>query len=159
MLQHYKNDPTEEILAQKFGLCPNITNKSRWILEGKISATPFQSIHIKIFPCTLPNPANCATGSELKNTFSLETSNIQKSYDPSDKKNPVKYLPTFDDSVGMDPKLHKIKNVYYRVNEIWDDDQDYFEEKLNTKYIDAPIAPKLDVMTRTADTQVHCTML
>lgn len=96
-LKHYKDNPQELKIATDFGLCPNADGETGWKVKGKLTRAPMQSVQISVMPCTL-DVSQCATLSELKQ-FQLQTSNVHKTYDASDKFNPVRYIPAFDEGI------------------------------------------------------------
>ena len=78
----------------------------------------------------------------------LLPTNILKSYDPSNKFDPVKSIPNYFDSITLDPGLTKKRDIYLRVNEIWDDDRDFFDQTLRTKFVDFGVSSGSDVSLR-----------
>lgn len=63
---------------------------------------------------------------------------VHKTYDPSDKMDPVRFIPAFDDGITLDIGSKKRKDVQYRLNEIWDDDMDFYNPQLRVQYVDSP---------------------
>lgn len=135
-IRHYDKDPEEKLLANTFGLCPNINNETDWTLKGKLAQPPIHAISLSIYPCSLPNPGDCATAAEL-NRLVLQITRIQKDYDPTDKKDPVRYIPTFDEGIHLNTEVTKFKQIQFKENEIWDDTLDFFEPTLRAKFINS----------------------
>lgn len=45
------------------------------------------------------------------------------------------------------------------MNEIWDDDRDFFDDKLRAKYVDIQNSQNFDSSQRVSTNLIHCTML
>ena len=67
----------------------------------------------------------------------------------------MKYIPSFDEGYQVDPGFTKFKRADFRINEIWDDTQDFFDAKLKTSYVD--IGRNIDDSYGRDLSQIHCT--
>lgn len=143
----------EEILNQNFGMCPNLTNLTNYSVEGKLNEVPWVYPMIAILPCTLPDPAQCASLEEI-NRLETKYTTLDKAIDPSNKKNPLSYFPNFDGSLSFSTLQSKVVTQKLKLNEIYDDDQDFFEERLILKYADVD-SLEIDTTLRNS-TQNHC---
>ena len=54
--------------------------------------------------------------------------------------------------------MTKVKDVVYRLNEIWDDDTDFKDPVLRTTFVDIPGNSQTDNILRDPS-MIHCTML
>lgn len=124
-------------------------------MKGKYNDLPVRLIRINVFPCSL-DATECADAQTLSQFLLLPT-NIQKSYDPSDKYDPVKSIPYYSEGITLDPTLLKTKEFTLRTNEIWDDDQDFFDEKLRATFVDV-LQSNLDITQRVPANKIHCTV-
>lgn len=95
----------------------------------------FKGVSILVYPCSLPNPGDCATPAELK-SLHLYVSRLRKTYDASNKDDPVKQIPTFIEGITVDPGFNKRYSIFLRTNEIWDDTLDFFSATKKASYID-----------------------
>ena len=59
----------------------------------------------------------------------------------------------------LDPAQKKTKEFTLRMNEIWDDDRDFFDDKLRAKYVDIQNSQNFDSSQRVSTNLIHCTML
>lgn len=146
LLRYFVNDPHEEALALDYGICPDLTEDSNWSVDGKLTQSPSIQAQILIFPCSLPNPGDCATPAELVE-LKLEIGMLNKGYDPHNKDNPVQNLPSFDDSIHLDPNLLKRKKFQMRKNEIWDDEEQFGDKTFKDSYLDV-YKESMDFQTR-----------
>ena len=123
-------------LLQLFGLCPELSGGlDKYFVDSKIQDPPSYNIHIYVFPCSLPNSADCASAAEFNGT-QLYTTNTRKGFDASNYTNPLYTIVEFDGLEQIDPQNSKI--IYHKVrdNEVWDDTRDFFEKRLRAKSAD-----------------------
>ena len=59
--------------------------------------------------------------------------------------------------MALDPTMTKSNEFTLRMNEIWDDERDFFDEKLRASYADI-LSTSLDVRERLPRDNMHCTM-
>ena len=123
-------------LAMTFGFCPELDGISeRYFIESKFQDPPLYELFVYIYPCSLPNQADCATPEQVSRSRMYYT-NVRKLVDPDNFTSPVSIIPEFDGIIQIDPRSTKYLYHSVKYNEIWDDNMDFFDAKLRTKYAD-----------------------
>ena len=113
-------------LINQFGLCPELDGaQNHYFVNSKVTDPPSHQLRIFVFPCSLPNPDDCAPLSEFKGLELLQ-SNTKKAFDASNFKTPLITDLEIDGLHQLDPKLSKL--MYYKMKntEVWDDTWDFF---------------------------------
>lgn len=130
-------DPAGRNLLDAYGLCPNITkeDKEKFFVSNKTSSPPANFMFVFIRPCSLEDQSKCATAEELKGV-NLMLSETEKGLNHSDFKNPTSSLLKMDRFITLKLRNSLDFNARLKKNEIWDDTQDFSEEKLRTVYFD-----------------------
>ena len=138
-----------------YGLCPELDGLSeKYFVKSKFQDPPLYELYVYIYPCSLPNQDDCVGVGQLSNSLIYYT-NIKKGVDPDNFTHPVSTLPEFDGILSLDPR--NTKNLYFKVksNEIWDDNLDFFDARLRTRYADYYMHDR-DVSMR-PPSQIYCT--
>lgn len=84
---------------------------------------------------------------------------VKKTYDASNKNEPLKNIPDYLLSLSLEPDFTKDKTFYVRLNEIWDDDLDIGDEYLKTSYLDYQNLENTDLRSRKNPHLTVCTLL
>ena len=143
-----------KILMDNYGLCPEMEDaEGKYFVKNKFQDSPNFTIMLFIYPCSLPNAADCASIDEFKGSQLIHT-NTRKGFDASNYKQPFYTNVEFDGYEQIDPRISGY--LYYKVrdNEVWDDTQDFFNKKLRAKTADY-YADYRDKRMRDAS-QLHC---
>ena len=115
-------------------LCGN-PQRSDKLLKGSRFNYPFRSFTVKIYPCSLPNPRDCAT---IQDLTTLKIGNIffTKTANYSDKWSPLNTNIDTDVTLNADlgTKIHLTQ--YFKENFIYDDDVDFVDERQTFSYLD-----------------------
>ena len=145
----------ESLITNSFGLCPNITANSTWKIGGKFNDPPSLIIQIRYFPCSLPNPLDCATALQMQ-SLEYKFGLIRKGFDPASFENPVQHIPSFDRTIHLHTGLEKRYDIDFQKNEIWDDYKELQGQELKTEYYSI-YRESIDSRPRVA-AQIYCTM-
>ena len=136
-------------------MCPDLQGRTdQYYAQGDHYKFKFSVVKVYIFPCSLQDPRQCASKSEL-NRAQLLTTNTKKSLASWSKKNPTKAHSEVVGHLEFDAGLKKFYSYSLRLNEVYDDATDYFEPRLNTRFIDYQFN-YMDYKLREADV-LHCT--
>ena len=136
VFEDVKKNQDDFTLLMFNGLSPELEGGlDKYFVASKIQDPPSYKVIINVFPCSLPNPADCASFSEFKGSR-LYTTNTRKGFDASNFTHPLYTIVEFDGLEQIDPKTSKI--IYHKVrdNEVYDDRQDFFDMKLRVKSAD-----------------------
>ena len=131
-----KHNKQSRELAMVFRWCPELDGLTeKYLIKSKFQDPPMFELFVYVYPCSLPNKDDCATSQEISRSRMYFT-NIRKLIDPDNFTEPVSIIPEFDGVIQIDPRSSK--HLYHKVkyNEIWDDNLDFFDAKLRTKYAD-----------------------
>ena len=153
-LRSFMNHKQSLDIAMRFGICPELDGlEEKFFIQSKFQDPPHYELYVYIFPCSLQNRAECASIQELASSQIYYT-NIRKGFDPDNFTNPVSTLPEFDGILNLDPR--STKTLYFKVkyNEIWDDNLDFFDATLRTKYADYFLHEKDTSMLNAS--QIYC---
>ena len=82
---------------------------------------------VSIYPCSLPNPADCASPTDF---VGLSTLFVQPdvAFDPSNYKNPLTFSLDSDLMLAFDITQSYTWESSFRTNEIWDERYDFIGE-------------------------------
>ena len=120
-------------ILSSFGFCPDLEGgKEKYFVKSKTQEPPIYTLQIYYFPCSLPNPDDCASYSEFADAELLHT-NIKKAFDASNYKKPLSTIVEFDGYQQLEPEFSKMMWYKVRDKEVWDDTQDFFEKRLRVK--------------------------
>lgn len=147
------------VFGEKFGLCPNFTNSSNYFVKGNIINSPFVKYMIEILPCKLEadDYAECATYIDIVS----ETSEIifilpEFNFIAENEVNPVKIDPVIRQNIPIHTFLTKMKDIYLKKNEIYDDMNDMAKEELKESYLDIDKEINFFEERENGGFQVHC---
>ena len=107
---------------------------------------------IKIYPCSLPDPTQCASAAEI-NALKVEYGFPSKLLKPSDYKNPVESLPVRV-RISIDPRSTKVIKEVVKRNKVFDDTLSLVPAKLKEEYTTLH-EESIDLSVRD-QTQLHC---
>ena len=131
-------------------LCPDFKNASKVfkLYRDNVNST-FTITNLRLFPCSLPNPAQCASDAEMK-SLRVQFFNLENMMVSSNFKKPVAHLAGHR-VIKFDPFFTKEIEIDVVRNEIWDDAGVFRGPKLKEKYVtqhlvhvDNVIRPKRD---------------
>ena len=118
-----------------FGMCLDIKDPSSYIVRSSASIRPYQRVAIYVFPCSLPNPANCASPADfLGLSILFVKSNV--AFDPTNFKKPISVSVDSDLLLAFDITQSYSWEGSFRKNEIWDERIDFIGEQFKESYID-----------------------
>ena len=130
------NEVSHRVLLGSY-LCPELDGLAeKYFVQSQFQDPPNFYLTLRVYPCSLADRSQCASPSQFKSkNFLIYFSNVEKSIDVSNKKNPVKTNIHFNGivktSFGLEKNiLNKLKNA-----EVRDDSWDFFEDRLNTEYV------------------------
>lgn len=115
-------------------LCPSHDSLERWILEGNIASPPFTTVNLMAYPCSLPDQTQCASLQELA-VSSVYVAQLSKSVDYADKNNPVRSDVDTNTELLINPMILSKQLIYYKRNQILDDDKDFSEPVKGHEFI------------------------
>ena len=118
---------------ENLALCPELAGgEDKYVVQGKAQDPPDLRLRILFFPCSLPNPADCATLSEFQGTETVYTQ-TKKVFDLSNYEEPLTSIPEMDGFQQLDPTFQK--EIFYKMRdyEVWDDRKDFFDKRLRVK--------------------------
>ena len=104
-------------------------------IEGDRFNLPFATNSDYIYPCSLPDPTQCASMKELSN---LQVSLIQmvKVAKYKDKEEPLELALDADSFFYLDVVSKTKMTLFSKMNHIYDDDKGFKDPKLTQKFID-----------------------
>ena len=150
-------NPLTDTLTQFTDLylaCMDVKKKEELFTISNAMAPPYRFVQTKIFPCMMPNPADCATPMELVRTH-VNIASVQTSFQPSKKENPLERVPSLKDfTIGINQET--INEINLKGNKIYDDEFDLAERKLRFEYIDH--AEETVYTASRLIPKTHCTM-
>ena len=128
------NDISKTVVLGAF-VCPELHNLSqKYFVQSNFQNPPNYVMNIYVYPCSLSDRSQCASDAELRD-FILFYSNVEKTLDISDKKNPLRSNVEFDGSVLMNFAQRKSILSKLKYGEVRDDVWDFFGDSLNTRYV------------------------
>ena len=142
-----------EALFSDSVLCGEVTEEDPFLQGSKLSL-PYTSHDFLIYPCSLPDPAQCASLEELS-AFQIGLVQLVKVAKYSQKADPLKPALDPDTIFYVDISTRTQITNFYKMNQIYDDDIGIVGERLTQEYIDTD---KTTTVTGSRLTQsVHCT--
>ena len=104
-------------------------------IHGSKFNLPYRRLRYKIYPCSLPNPADCASFEELAG---LQFFNIGmfRAGNYSDKANPKVLFGEVETIVPLSIASTVVMTTYLKKNFIYDDDIGFLGERLTSTYVD-----------------------
>ena len=115
--------------------CGAGVNSETWKVEGSSYNFPFRRYVVKVYPCSLPNPGDCASPQELS-SVQIGTIPMIKVANYSDRRSPLEFFMDADGFYYFDIVSKTSITSYYKENFIYDDDMDMRDERLTHRYID-----------------------
>ena len=143
-------------LYENFGgnfIFPDIDSEDFWI-AGSTFNLPYRRLRIKVFPCSLPDPSQCASQKELAGAL-FGNQVLSKAVNFSDKANPKRFFSDADTVIQFGLSSTIIVNTYYKKNLIYDDDLGMVGKRLSHSFVDVD---KFGSILKTRLSPVtHCT--
>ena len=129
-------EKTKEL--QKYLFCPDLGDKKEFLkLMTTKTRVLFTFIRVRFYPCSLPDPSNCATAAELDDIEVSFYSN-KKILEASDYQNPIKYTPKRH-KLKVDRSTRKILKYYFDPNVIVDDSTQIRAARTRTQFVTAAL--------------------
>ena len=116
-------------------LCGDVS-RGQDVIQGSKFNLPFQRSHIDIYPCSLPNPAQCASPEELS-TLQIGFVQVVKVAKYKEKGEPLEQAIDPDTIFYVDITTKSQIINSYKMNYIYDDDIGIVDQRLTQKFIDA----------------------
>ena len=114
---------------------PDLTQKDFYI-KGSRDNLPYRRRRYKLYPCSLPNPADCASFNDLAE-FQLGNTGLYKVANYSKKKDPLGYAGDSEDVFPLTISESVIITSYLKENFIYDKDLDLVgERRLSNTFVD-----------------------
>lgn len=143
----------------KLGLinCPeDPTDTDFWSVRGVPNDLPFYYISYMVYPCSLPDPTQCATAEEVSK-LEMTNSFASRFYKLSDKKNPVKLLFEYNRfTVALDPSRIGVSRMHFANVKIMDEDIDFKNAGLNKEFFKIG---NIYTYSKARPASIHCTKL
>ena len=127
-LDHYNG------IFTNISVCADFESQD-WYLGGSRSRLPYHRYRTRIYPCSLPDPSQCASVKELS---MLQLGNIPllRVADYSNKSQPLKNFINLDNFFYLDLISRTIDTSYFKENFIYDDDSDIIDSSFSHSYAD-----------------------
>ena len=134
-------------------LCGETTEENSFLQGAKFNL-PFSTHEYTIYPCSLPDPAQCASLEELS-ALQIGLVQLVKVAKYREKRDPLEPALDPDTIFYVDISTRTEITNFYKMNQIYDDDIGIFSDRLTQQYIDTD---KTRTVTGSRLTQsVHCT--
>lgn len=153
VLDIMKDNKKSLFWAINIGLCPDIPDFDQYYTYGSPQSDKQNSLIIKIFPCSLPDPAQCKTGPEFQN-LELFYGETVPFIDISDKLNPIKNY-SRQRWISIDKRNTKIMRVNLKTNIIEDTFFDFLPSIQSQTFIDSE-KPEIDNIWLDTPIPDHC---
>lgn len=119
---------------ENFLLCPDIKKPLEYYVQSNAYSTPYRIIQFIMFPCSLPDPADCAPAQELS-VSNMNFAFTQTSFTPSLQENPIQIVPTVKDfRIGVTQETRW--EITLKATEIYDDFYDFYQMERSLYFID-----------------------
>lgn len=138
-----------------YGLCPFVNNTEEFFAKGDPVSPPMRFLMIRILPCSLPDLSECASPEEIYQMV-IYLFLPQFSFDRKNFKNPVQMNPVVALTLPLNFATARRKEIFLKVNEIYDDTKDFFPVKKNTEFVQ--IDTTTDSQFPRVGLQAHCTL-
>lgn len=133
----------------------NMADLDFWNVEGSGNYLPYSFISILFYPCTLPNPADCAPLPGLVQ-YDIRFSVSYQDYLLDNKENPIKRLFKFGKmTFSLNPTSFQVGQIDFKKIRIVDEDKDFSKPHLNKEFFSLGT---LKSYSKFRDGSVHCTL-
>ena len=123
-------------------------------ITGSKFKLPYRRLRYKIYPCSLPNPADCASFTDMAE-FIFGDYGFFKGANYSKKADPLKAHPDSDNTIPLTVAETVVSTTYLKTNFIYDDDRDFMDERQTHSYVDAD---KIKFVTKSRlNPTIYCT--
>ena len=129
------NSPTLKDFFLAFGICIDAKDPSKLFVASSPTTVPYQRHQIEIHPCSLPNPADCATPADFIG-LSVVFAKPDVAFDPTNYKNPLSFSIDSDLLLAFDITQSYSWESSFRTNEIYDERYDFIGEQFFDSFID-----------------------
>ena len=146
-------EESESKMFRDISVIPDV-EAADWAVQGSPTKLPYTTISLNIFPCSLPNPLDCANPQELSSLI-VNFPFYAKSLDFTDKKNPVREGIDTDTELLLNLGAKTQMYIYYKRNEITNDDWDIIQPRIAHKFLD--VEKIMSTSGIRDNTQFHCT--
>ena len=110
-------------------------DKTIWKVRGSFAQPPFETIKLFLFPCTLPNSADCATPQELSGV-TIGMPFVSKSLHFQSKKDPIRTNLDTDTDMLVSVASRSYQIIFMKQNVVVDDDRDFYDPEPNYRFLD-----------------------
>lgn len=116
-------------------LCPeNMGDNNFWTIQGSADYMPYSYISLDFFPCSLPDPSQCAKMEEVVQ-YQLDLTMSYNTYKLDQKENPIQRLFAFEKLISaFNPASTNVGHMTFKTIRIMDEDKDFVKPKLNTQF-------------------------
>ena len=154
--QHIQEHIKSFVAVPGFGdliTCPDFKEQEKdFVASSDYLTMAGNWVSIKIYPCSLPDPSQCATPEEVAN-LKIEYTYPSKLLKLDDFQNPVESLPVRL-MLNVDPRSVKVSQQMIRLNKVYDDTMSLIPLKLKAEYTTL-VQRAFDFKIRDP-TQLHC---
>ena len=133
VIEDFQWHEQSRLLAENLGICPEIEGgQEKYFIDSKPQDPPNHMLVLNFYPCSLPNPADCASPEEFQGAEIL-LSKTKKAFDNSNFEKPLEAVVEFEGINIISPETSKYLFYKVRDNEVWDDTRDFFDTTLRSK--------------------------
>ena len=115
------------------GYCPDV-NKDEVKIEGSISQRPFKRLKVGIYPCSLPDPTQCASPIELSNSV-IGMLILVRTMNLKDKKNSINSGVNSDSQFFFTLFSKTSITVYFQRNILYDNERDFSDPVIKEEFM------------------------
>ena len=139
---------------EEFTICPDFRGQEQdFVVYDNYENYTHRWSSIKFYPCSLPEPSQCASAEELKN-LRVDTGFPFKLLETSDSENPLRSSP-FRRSVRVDRRSRKALKEIVKLNKVLDYSYSMIPPTLRVEF--ATLEEDLIDSSERDSTQLHCT--
>jgi hypothetical protein len=110
---------------EKYMLCPEITDPDAVYTLSNVMSLPFRKVDIKIYPCTLANPADCINTVADLASLTVKYAETNKNFVIKNKFNDLITTSVVYHDIKLNPSKETIVKVHMKGNFLLNDDQDF----------------------------------
>ena len=109
--EDFQHHEQSKIFLENLALCPELEGgQEKYYIQSKIQDPPYTRLTVSFFPCSLPNPADCASISEFQEATLLHTQ-TKKAFDISNFEEPLTSVVELNGIQLLEPGLNK--NLFF----------------------------------------------
>ena len=140
-------------LNRERALVPDIPSQEMYTQGSKFNL-PYRRLRYRIYPCSLPNPADCASFQELASAHFFNFG-IYEIGNYSDKVNPIILFGDAEQNAPFSIASTAVMTTYFKKNFIYDDDRGLFNARLTHTYVDS--AKFITTLKTRLNPTIYCT--